>query len=37
LETSDGGKVPVVYKLVKENGAWKILSITLPKQGISND
>ncbi len=36
LETEDGGRVPVVYKLVEENGAWKILSITLPKQGVSS-
>ncbi len=36
LETEDGGKVPVVYKLIEEKGAWKILSITLPKQGVSS-
>ena len=36
LETENGGRIPVVYKLVEENGAWKILSLTLPKQGVSN-
>jgi len=37
LETKSGSKIPVVYKLVDENGEWKILSITLPKQGVSNN
>ena len=29
LKSPDGGALPVEYKLVKEQGAWKILSISL--------
>ncbi|MEZ5840062.1 MAG: DUF4864 domain-containing protein [Hyphomicrobiales bacterium] len=32
LKTSDGGALPVEYKLIKENGAWKILAISLKRE-----
>lgn len=33
LKAKDGGVTPVVYKLVKENDAWKILSIRVNPTG----
>lgn len=33
LKSSDGGSTPIEYKLVKENGEWKILSIRLNPTG----
>lgn len=33
LKSKDGGVTPVVYKLVKENDAWKILSIRVNPTG----
>lgn len=33
LKSKDGGVTPVVYKLVKENDTWKILSITVNPTG----
>ncbi len=35
IETSDGGTVPLTISLVKEDGAWKILSISGPAAGVS--
>ncbi len=37
LQSEDGSTTPVEYKLVKENGEWKILSITLSPTGITEE
>ena len=34
-KTVEGGAVPLAVKLVKENGSWKVLSISTPQAGAS--
>lgn len=36
LETAEGGVIPVAYQLVKENGEWKILSISFDKEDVAD-
>ncbi len=37
LQSEDGATTPVEYKLVREDGEWKILSITLSPTGIMEE
>lgn len=34
-KTAEGGAVPLAIKLLKENGTWKVLSISTPQAGAS--